>query len=85
MNLFRGHSLLTEVLYDLSNFNFVHFPSFTPLPCLLRISTEIDNFRILYFLPKMLNKITLLTDWGFIFNLFIPRISGRELLSDRTL
>ena len=71
MIFLQGHALLTEVLYGCSNFKFVHFLSLThPSPslsqCLQRIPTEINSFEILFSLPKMLNKIKLSTDWGFI-------------------
>ena len=38
----------------------------TPFPCLEPIPTEIYSFEILFFLPKMLNKIKLSNDWDFI-------------------
>ena len=38
----------------------------TPFPCLQQIPTEIKSFQILFFLPKMMNKIKLSNDWGFI-------------------
>ena len=57
---------------------------------LQQITTEINSFEILLFLPKMLNKLKLSTNWGF---LIIPgiclcvifeisfSISGQELLN----
>ena len=56
---FWEHILFTEVLYDCCNFNFVHFLSLT-LRC------PVCSFEILFFLSKMLNKIKLSTDFGFI-------------------
>ena len=78
-NFLAGHALLTEVLYDGSNFNFVHFRSVTHLSpvCSEFLLSEISGFEILLFLPKMLNKII---KWlRFRFNLFLQSISGREL------
>ena len=69
MNFLRRYSLLTEVLYYCSN-QLVHFlilthPSSVCNEFLLK-SIEINSFEILFFLQRMLNKIRLSTDWGFI-------------------
>ena len=77
MNFLWRYALLTEILYECYNFSFVHFISLTPPSRLQRISIEINSFEILFFLPKMLNKIILSTDRGF--NLFILSKSGWEL------
>ena len=52
---------LQKYFMTASNFNFVHFLS-------LKHSTpaEISSFEILFFIPKMLDKIALSTDWGFV-------------------
>ena len=63
MNCLRRHAFLTEVLYDCSNFNFVHFLS---LKLCSQIPTEVNSLEILFFVSKMLNKIKLSTDKCFI-------------------
>ena len=72
--LYRGTLWLLQ-LCPFSQFN-------TSFPCLQQIPTEINSFGILFFPPKMLNKII---SWlRFHFNLFILSISVWELL-DHTL
>ena len=67
MNFLRGHAPLTEVLYDCSNFILVYFQfNNHSLDCTEFLSFEIISFEVLFFLPKMLNKIKISTDCSFL-------------------
>ena len=57
----------TVVFYDCSNFNFVHFLSLThPSPVCSEFLLKSIALKFYSFYPKMLNKLKLSTDWGFI-------------------
>ena len=79
MNFLCGHAVLTEVLYDCSNFNFVHFLSLThPSPVCSELILKSIALKFYSLYQRCWVKLS--AGLRFHFNLFIQSAWSREQL-----